>query len=287
MKTMQQQRQRQRPWDDLPSTALVNIYSKCSLKDRLCNLPFVCKSWSNSSRHPHCWASFIPDSYYSFPPPPSLSSSAAAVDAFVKSSFPYDAAFLDPFDGRRSTDPQCGVLGLQSLIAKADGGAAVTSVYFFPFLTSLDGPPNDDALLSLIARSCPNLKHLSFHGSFNASEEVLLEVVRSCPNLELVDFSNSPYMITLILEKMGIHCPNIRGIRRNGILLFSFSLVKCFPSLKLLNLSDSSIGDKDLLTLVTGDSRLEYLDIMRCQRLIRYMYLIKGAHRRIAEIRYD
>ncbi|XP_009617451.1 F-box protein SKIP1 [Nicotiana tabacum] len=282
------QQQRQRPWDNLPSSALVNIFSKSSLKDRLCNLPFVCKSWANSSRHPHCWASFIPDSYYSFPPPP-LSSSVVAVDAFVKSSFPYDAAFLDPFDGRRNSDPQCGVLVLQSLIAKAGGGAAVTSVYFLPFLTSLDGPPNDDALLSLIARSCPNLKHLSFHGSFNASEEVLLEVVRSCPCLELVDFSDSPYMIPLILEKMGIHCPSIRGIRQNGNLqpFCSFSLVKCFPSLKLLNLSDSSIGDKDLLTLVTGDSRLEYLDIMRCQRLIRYMYLIKGAHNRIAEIRYD
>ncbi|MCD7447431.1 hypothetical protein HAX54_029105 [Datura stramonium] len=268
---MQKQR---RAWDDLPSTALVNIFSKSSLKDRIYNLPLVCKSWANSSGHPHCWASF---------------SAAPAVDAFVKSSSPYDSAFQDPFDGRRSSDPQIGLLGLQSLIRKAGGGAAVTSVYFFPFLTSIDGAPNDDALLSLIARFCPNLKHLSFHGSFHASEEVLLEVVRSCPNLDLVDFSDSPYLIPSILQEMGIHCPNIRGIRRNGVVqpLLSSSLIKCFPRLKLLNLSDSSIGDRDLLTLVTGYSRLEYLDIMRCQSLMLYMYIIKGAHRRIAEIHYD
>ncbi|KAK4341237.1 hypothetical protein RND71_039738 [Anisodus tanguticus] len=272
--------QQQRSWDNLPSTALVNILSKSSLKDRIYNLPLVCKSWANSSRHPHCWASFIPDSYYS---------SFSAVDAFVKSSFPYEAAFLDPSNGRRSSDPQVGILGLHSLIGKASGGAALTSLYFFPFLTSLDGPPNDDALLSLISRFCPNLKHLSFHGSFHASEEVLLEVVRSCPSLELVDFSDSPYITPSVLEAMGIRCPNIRGIRRNGIVqpLLSSSLIKCFPSLKLLNLSDSSIGDRDLLTLVTGYSRLEYLDIMRCQSLILYMYIIKGAHGRIAEIHYD
>ncbi|XP_060199343.1 F-box protein SKIP1-like [Lycium barbarum] len=265
---MDKMQQQQRAWDNLPSTALVNIFSKSSLKDRLCNLPFVCKSWLNSSRHPHCWASFIPDS-------------CSAVDAFIKSK----AAF----DGRRSSDPQVGILGLQSLIGKAGGGAALTSLYFFPFLTSLDAPPNDDALLSLIARSCPNLKHLSFHGSFHASEDVLLEVVRSCPNLELVDLSDSPYIIPSILEEMGIHCPNIRGIRLNGIVqpLLSSTIIKCFPNLKLLNLSDSNIGDRDLLTLVTGYSRLEYLDIRRCQSLMLYMYIIKGAHRRIAEIHYD
>ncbi|CAN4090489.1 unnamed protein product [Withania somnifera] len=272
---MQQQRQMERrAWDNLPNSALVNIFTKSSLKDRICNLPLVCKSWANSSRHPHCWASF---------------SVAAAIDAYVKSSFPYETTFLDPFDGRRSSDPQFGILGLQSLIGKAGGGAALTSVYFFPFLTSLDGPPNDDALLSLIARFCPNLKHLSFHGSFHASEEVLLEVVRSCPNLDFVDFSDSPYFIPTVLQEMEIHCPNIRGIRRNGMVqpLLSSRLIKRFPSLKLLNLSDSSIGDTDLLTLVTGNSRLEYLDIMRCQSLMLYMHIIKGAHRRISEIHYD
>lgn len=270
---MQEKRQRQSrrsAWDNLPSTALVNIFSKSSLKDRIYNIPLVCKSWANTSRHPHCWASFCVS-------PP--------VDAFVKSS----AAFLGPFDGRRSSDPQIGILGLQSLIIKAGGGSALTSLYFFPFLTSLDGPPNDDALLSLIAQSCPNLKHLSFHGSFNASEEVLFQLVRSCPNLDLVDFSDSPYFNPAILQEMEIHCPNIRGIRRNGFVqpLLSSSLIKCFPSLKILNLSDSSIGDRDLLTLVTGNSRLEYLDIMRCQSLMLYMHIIKGAHRRIAEIHYD
>uniref|UniRef100_M1AFM1 Ubiquitin-protein ligase n=2 Tax=Solanum tuberosum TaxID=4113 RepID=M1AFM1_SOLTU len=88
---------------------------------------------------------------------------------------------------------------------------------------------------------------------------------------------------------MEIHCPNIRGIRRNGFVqpFLSSTLIKCFPSLKLLNLSDSSIGDRDLLTLVTSNSRLEYLDIMRCQSLMLYMHIIKGAHRRIAEIHYD
>ncbi|MCD9642292.1 hypothetical protein HAX54_028995 [Datura stramonium] len=206
---MQKQR---RAWDDLPSTALVNIFSKSSLKDRIYNLPLLFKTLS-------------------------------MVDA-----------------------------------------AAIPKLAFLAFSLSsvklVEEPPSP---------LCPNLKHLSFHGSFHASEEVLLEVVRSCPNLDLVDFSDSPYLIPSILQEMGIHCPNIRGIRRNGVVqpLLSSSLIKCFPRLKLLNLSDSSIGDRDLLTLVTGYSRLEYLDIMRCQSLMLYMYIIKGAHRRIAEIHYD
>lgn len=137
--------------------------------------------------------------------------------------------------------------------------------------------------------SCPNLKYLSFHGSFNASEDVLLKVVQSFPKLELVDFSDSPYFTPEILQEMEIYCPNIRGIRWNGFAkpFLSSTLIKFFPGLKLLHLSDSSIGHRDLLTLVTGNSRLEYSEIMRCQSLMLYMYTIKEAHCRIAEIFYD
>lgn len=90
---------------------------------------------------------------------------------------------------------------------------------------------------------------------------------------------------------MSSSCPNLRGIRRNGILESSTvtALITSFPNLKMLNLSNSTIVDKDLLNIVTGRSglHLQYLDITNCQQLRFYMYIIKGALSRIAEIVYD
>lgn len=131
----------QRAWDAVPSTALVNIFCRTPIKDRMYNLPLVCKSWADTCRNRQCWASMIPDSY--------RSSTRAFDDAFAKGSYPFE----DPFDGRRSPDPSRGLVMLQSLIARAGGGAAVTSLYLFPFLTRVNAcRPNDDALLHLIAQ---------------------------------------------------------------------------------------------------------------------------------------
>lgn len=138
---MTMKHQSQRPWDALPSTALLNIFCKTSIKDRFDNIPFVCKSWAYASADPHCWASMIAES-----------ESDSFEVAFLKDSYPYGSSFVDPFDGRRSTDPQRGVICLQALIRRAGGGAAINSLYFFPFLTSVVSPPNDDELLRLIAK---------------------------------------------------------------------------------------------------------------------------------------
>lgn len=81
----------------------------------------------------------------------SLLGNPAADHAFVMDSYPYGVSFVDPFDGRRNPNPDGGVESLQELIGRAGGGAVVNSIYFFPFLTSAGGPPNDDAILHVIA----------------------------------------------------------------------------------------------------------------------------------------
>lgn len=141
----------------------------------------------------------------------------------------------------------------------------------------------------LTSCSCPNLKHLSFHGSYNASQEAIMEVIHSCIKLELVDFSDSPYFEPTILQELSIYCPNIRGIRRNGDLepSSSFQLRVGFPLLEILNLSNSTLVDKDLLTIVDGCKKLSHLDVTGCQFLIFYMHIIKVASARIATILYD
>ncbi|GFP89086.1 F-box/LRR-repeat protein at3g48880 [Phtheirospermum japonicum] len=268
-------------WDTLPNLALANIFCRTSIKDRSNNIPFVCRSWAHAVSHPHCWASMVAQNHSPFGNP-------AADHAFVMDSNPNGAAFVDPFDGRRSPCPHRGVASLQGLIGRAGAGAGavVTSIYFFPFLTSAGGPANDDALLRIIAKHCPNLKHLSFHGSHNASQEAILEVIHSCTKLELIDFSDSPYFNSLILGELSCSCPNIRGIRRNGYLepLFSNSLITGFPRLKILNISNSTVVDKDLLAIVTGFKDLCYLDVTGCQQLMCYMHIIKVASARIANI---
>ncbi|KAI3446297.1 hypothetical protein Pfo_002962 [Paulownia fortunei] len=269
------------PWEALPSLALSNIFCRTSIKDRSHNIPFVCRSWAHAARHPHCWASMIAENYSSF-------GNSAADHAFVMDSS-FGVSFVDLYDGRRSPDPHCGVASLQGLIGRAGGGAVVTSLYIFPFLTSADGPANDDTILRVISQHCPNLKHLSFHGSYNASQEAILEVIRSCRKLELVDFSDSPYFNPLILGELSCCCPNIRGIRRNGYLepSFSYALSSGFPCLRILNISNSTVVDKDLLAIVTGCKKLCYLDVTGCQQLICYMHIIKVASARIAKILYD
>lgn len=104
--------QRWRPWDALPSAALVNIFCRIPIKDRFHNLSLVCKSWADACGHPQCWASMVADSHY-YP-----KSSAIDDYAFVKDYFPYTRFFPDPFDGWRSSDPSCGVRRLQDLISR-------------------------------------------------------------------------------------------------------------------------------------------------------------------------
>ncbi|KAG8368046.1 hypothetical protein BUALT_Bualt15G0004700 [Buddleja alternifolia] len=268
------------PWEALPSLALLNIFCRTSIRDRSHNIPFVCTSWAHAARHPLCWASMNAENN---------TTSSAADHAFVMGSYPYDLTFVDPFDGWCSPDPRRGVASLQGLIGRAGGGAAVTSLYFFPFRSSAAAPSNDDAILRLIAQYCPNLKHISFHGSYNASQEAIFGIFHSCTKLELVDFSNSPYFNPLILGELSSCCPNIRGLRRNGDLepLFSYSLITGFPSLRLLNIAYSTLVDKDLLNIVTGCKELCYLDITGCHSLAYYMHIIKGASSRIAQIVYD
>lgn len=137
--------------------------------------------------------------------------------------------------------------------------------------------------------SCPNLKHTSFHGSYNASQEALSEFIRSCRKLELVDFSDSPYFNPLILGELSIFCPNIRGIRRSGQFEPSFSngLGSKFPCLRLLNISYATVVDKDLIQIVDSCKELCYLDITGCQSLVYYMHIIKVASAKIAKIVYD
>lgn len=274
--------QQEKQWDALPSLALANIFCRTSLTDRSRAIPFVCRSWACAAGHPPCWASMIADNHY---PPPN----SAADRAFVMDSRPDTLNFVDPFDGRRHSDPQRGVASFQALTRRASGGASVSSIYFFPFLTASGGPPNDDAILRIIAQCCPNLKHLSFHGSNNASEEAIMEVIHSCQKLELVDFSDSPYFNPPILQELSSYCPNIRGIRRNGVLnaSFSYQLSTGFPLLRILNISNSTLLDQDLLTTVTGCKKLSYLDVTGCNSLVFYMHIIKVASARIATILFD
>ncbi|KAH6824351.1 hypothetical protein C2S53_005751 [Perilla frutescens var. hirtella] len=272
----------EKQWEALPSLALANIFCRISITDRSRSVPFVCKSWARAAHHPPCWASMIADNH-------SPSPNSAADHAFVVDSLPSSLTFVDPFDGRRHPDPNRGVATFQGLIRRAGGGGAVTAIYFFPFLTAAGGPSNDDAILRVIAQRCPNLKHLSFHGSNSASQGAILEVIHSCNNLELVDFSDSPYFEPLILQELSNHCPNIRGIRRNGSLeaSFSYQLTTGFPLLRTLNISNSTLVDKDLITIVSGCKNLCYLDVTGCQFLIFYMHIIKVASSRIASILYD
>ncbi|KAL7156369.1 hypothetical protein ABFS83_02G004700 [Erythranthe nasuta] len=273
---------RKRPWEALPNLALANIFCRTSIKDRSHNIPFVCRSWAHAARHPPCWASMVAENHY-FP------GNSAADYAFLLDSHSNFASFVDPYDGRRSPHPHRGLASLQGLIGRAGGGAVVTSIYFFPFLTSAGAPPNDGAILFLIAKQCPNLKHISFHGSYNASQAAVLEIIHCCKKLELVDFSDSPYFNASVLEELSISCPNIRGIRRNGNLepSFSHALSTGFNSLKLVNLSNSTLVDKDLLKIVTSCKELCYLDVTGCQGLIYYMHIIKVASAKIANIMYD
>ncbi|KAM7475183.1 hypothetical protein LguiB_022426 [Lonicera macranthoides] len=270
-----------RPWDALPSLALVNIFQRIPIKDRIQHVQLVCSSWAHASRDPRCWTSMVPDS---------------AVDyAFIKDSKPYTHISVDVY-GDRETDNLLGTSRLKTLIQRAHGGGGITALFLYPFINDTSfliirsGRDNDDELLRLIAQSCPNLKYLSLYGTDHAAKEAILEVIHSCKKLELVDFGDSPHFSPSILEEMGKCCPNIRGIRRNGgieqsalsVLTTSFR-----GRLKLLNLSGTPLLKEDLLTVVSGCPGLQYLDVRGCGEFKSDLTIIQRASAQVVEFFYD
>ncbi|XP_042509089.1 F-box/LRR-repeat protein 7-like [Macadamia integrifolia] len=182
------------PWDALPEGLLINIFCRTTIRDRIGSLSLVCRSWQQASQDPLYWQSMIAvdsDEYDS------------TDNAFVKESNEPNSChdfFVNPFDIDDGLD-NLGVLRLRTLIQRSIAGkrrrAKLNSIYLSPFLAKSGvggGPRNDDEILYLIADCCPNVKHLSFDGSYNASEDAVLNIIRSCKRLQLIDFSDSPYV---------------------------------------------------------------------------------------------
>eukprot|EP00262_Sarcandra_glabra_P009611 TRINITY_DN24049_c0_g1_i1.p1 TRINITY_DN24049_c0_g1~~TRINITY_DN24049_c0_g1_i1.p1 ORF type:complete len:297 (+),score=14.66 TRINITY_DN24049_c0_g1_i1:184-1074(+) len=263
-----------RAWEALPAPALVCIFSKTSLVDRLRNASLVCRAWRQASEDPRCWESMM------------VSDTASLEDAFIKADNPYDT-FVNPF-GRQS-DPSTGFRRLQTLIERSRG--RLTTLYLRPFRSHAPyhGGPTEDALLRLIADSCPNLKHLSLVGSYCASEEAMCEVVRSCKRLELLDFSDSPCFSATVLEELGSYCPHLRGVRRVGAIDYSqaSAITASLPGLRLLNLSGSTLCDAGLSAIVYGCIGLQYLDVTGCRELTFDLYTIRRASEQISDFLYN
>ncbi|XP_042510928.1 putative F-box/LRR-repeat protein 19 [Macadamia integrifolia] len=139
-------------------------------------------------------------------------------------------------------------------------------------------------------KCCPNLKHLSFDGSYNASEDAVLNIIRSCKRLQVIDFSDSPYVTEEVLEELGgNNCPCFRGIRRPGT-ISSFqasAIARNLPRLRLLNLSNTDLTDGGLSTILSGCLCLEYLDVRGCNFLKLGFHMIERATTQIIEFLYD
>lgn len=133
-----------RPWDTLPSLALVNIFQRITIKDRIHHVPLVCSSWAHASRDPRCWTSMVPDSSVDY--------------AFIKDSKPYTDISVDVY-GDRDTNNLLGISRLKTLIQRAHGGGGITALFLRPFINAMSfliiartGWDNDDDLLRLIAQ---------------------------------------------------------------------------------------------------------------------------------------
>ncbi|KAL5718925.1 hypothetical protein ACHQM5_011776 [Ranunculus cassubicifolius] len=220
-----------RKWQYLHSDCLIKIFQKVGQEAMVQVVPFVCKSWYQTSLDPLCWT------YLSFSGDISIKgiktlvdrSCGTAVEVVFGTSLRHDE-----FIYISERCPKVTVVSLPEILESSSCSCK----------DSCDCKENYDNIVPTVVRNWKNLQHLIIHTSFSF-KEIITEVATHCKNLETLQVGRS-YSFEISLKVVSV-------------------ITSSLPRIKVLILGKGTeIPRECLLTLLSGCKELIRVDVREC-----------------------
>ncbi|KAJ9555807.1 hypothetical protein OSB04_010421 [Centaurea solstitialis] len=258
----------QRDWNELPAHCLIEILGKVGIESLVATIPFVCKSWHDATFYPQCWQRLV------FTKSPHLRSSKSSIPILkLHKDSRFDVAL---YECTNNADDS-----LEKLVHFAIGRShgLVTEVVFHPRLHLKEGQ------ITWIAQRCPSLKllvlpsHLSYVINFEVSNSICNW--KDLEGLQVSSLIGLKKTITNISKNcrnfvhLCVYVPWLDGD-------IALAIASLLPDIKTLDLRFSIIERSDLVAILKGCQKLEYLDVSACKGVIRDNEILElGGHIRI------
>ncbi|KAM7485787.1 hypothetical protein LguiA_001796 [Lonicera macranthoides] len=220
-----------RKWEDMEMDCLVNIFGRVGTGSLVFGVAFVCKSWNKATLNPLCWQSLM------FP------------KDLEDSRFPW---FID----------------LEGLLK----GAVNRSQRSATRLALPDNCSNEDIIYAL--EECPLLKLLSipYSAIYNRGGFIIPSMINKLKNLETLMI---PFSLDLeeIIAQIKLHCKNFIDISVTNAKISSdaaIAIATLLPNIKGLSLRRCELERSDLVIILNGCKKLEYMDVSIC---IAYIFV--------------
>lgn len=232
----------QRDWNELPVHCLVEILTRVGIESLVETVPLVCKSWYDATFYPQCWQRLV------FTKSPSKSSLSHIKRLRFLFNFALDVDdSLDKF--------------VHFAVGRSSG-----------LVTELVFPPHsrlEEGLIAWIAERCPCLKvlvlpnHLSYVINFEVSNSICRwKYLEGLQVHSLIALKKTITNINKNCHNFNHLCVYVERLDGDVASVIASQL----PNIKSLDLRFStSIERDDLLVILKGCKKLEYLDISECK----------------------
>ncbi|KAM7488827.1 hypothetical protein LguiB_026311 [Lonicera macranthoides] len=214
-----------RKWEDMETDCLVNILGRVGIESLALDVPFVCKSWYKATLNPLCWQSLI------FP------------SDLEDSRFPWS-------------------VNRGGLIK----GAVKSSQRSATRLALPDDCSNEDIIYAL--EECPSLKLLKLPSSviYNRGGFTIPSMINKLTNIEtlMLQFSRD---LEEIIAQISLHCKNFIQLSVANDNISSdaaIAIATLLPNIKGLALRRCELQRSDLVIILNGCKKLEYMDVSNC-----------------------
>ncbi|XP_031249239.1 F-box/LRR-repeat protein At3g48880-like isoform X1 [Pistacia vera] len=218
----------ERKWEDLEMDCLVNVLGRVGIESLLLDVPFVCKSWHKASLNPLCWK------FLSFP---------FAFDSWSNKNI------IRRYRDQYEIEELSGTAFIKFIVDRSCRNA--TKLVFPTYCT--------EEALKHAADECPGLEILGLPcGVFRQQLSIIPESITKWKNLKGLILGSSSVFIDLD------ECRSFEAIIGNED---ASAIVTLLPKIKYLHLTEVSIDNENLVTILQGCKELVYLNVSYCEGL--------------------
>ncbi|KAF6143780.1 hypothetical protein GIB67_016701 [Kingdonia uniflora] len=224
-----------RKWEELNRDCLVNILGRLGIEELVFDIPFVCKSWYKTSLDPECWKSL---NFYE----------VSFIDNFSFLGKSFKKKYIDHYKvGNFMVDRF-----VEFVVNRSRGSA--TSVALPEYSTT-------NKTLEYIVDGCPKLRMLNVPMSLNDLGSKLVE----WKHLECLTIVGYGISQTEVIKQISLNCKNLKALFIGTQINKEDALaLGTMPKLNYLGLRGCLIYHEDLLLVLKGCVKLEFLDLGNC-----------------------